>query len=111
MNTPREANEMAVAHASKGKLMEDMRVVVADAEELLKTTANQTGERISAARINASESLRIAKTRLAEAQASAVKKVKVAAKTTDKYVHDNPWRSMGITAALGLALGMLISRR
>ena len=36
-------------HITKGKLMEDLRMVVADAEELLKATANQTGERIEAA--------------------------------------------------------------
>ncbi|MDP3482404.1 MAG: DUF883 family protein [Sulfuricella sp.] len=36
-------------HITKGKLMEDLRMVVADAEELLKATANQTGERIAAA--------------------------------------------------------------
>ena len=34
---------------TKGKLMEDLRAVVADAEELLKATADQTGERIAAA--------------------------------------------------------------
>lgn len=111
MNAPGTASEMTAEQVSKEKLMEDMRVVVADAEELLKATANQTGERIAAARARASESLQVAKARLAEAQASVVEKVKVAAKTTDVYVHDNPWQSVGIAAALGLALGALISRR
>lgn len=91
--------------------MEDMRVVVTDVEELLKATASQTGERIVAARIKADESLQIAKVRLAEARASVVEKAKVAAQTTDDYVHDNPWQSMGIAAAFGLALGVIISRR
>jgi ElaB/YqjD/DUF883 family membrane-anchored ribosome-binding protein len=110
MNAPRVTREMAAEQISKERLIDDMRVVVADAEELLKATANQTGERIVAARIKAGESLQSAKARLAEAQASAVEKVKVAAKTTDDYVLNNPWQSMGIAAALGLALGVLISR-
>ena len=101
----------AVEHASKEKLMEDMKVVVADAEDLLRATANQTGERIVAARTKAEESLRTARMRLAEAQASVVEKVKVAAKTTDNYVHENPWQAMGIAAVVGLVLGALISRR
>ena len=101
----------AVEHASKEKLMEDMKVVVADAEDLLRATANQTGERIVAARTKAEESLRAARMRLVEAQASVVKKVKVAAKTTDNYVHENPWQAMGIAAVVGLVLGALISRR
>ena len=111
MNAPKVANEMATEQVTKDKLMEDMKVVVSDAEELLRATANQTGERIAAARAKAGESLQVAKVRLAEAQASVVEKVKVAAKTTDDYVHENPWQSVGIAAALGLLLGALISRR
>jgi len=111
MNAPRAASEMAAELVSKKRLMEDVRVVVVDVEALLKETANQTGELIVAARTKASESLHAAKARLAEARASVVEKAKVTAKTTDGYVHDNPWRFMGIAAALGLALGVLISRR
>jgi ElaB/YqjD/DUF883 family membrane-anchored ribosome-binding protein len=48
---------------------------------------------------------------LAEAQATVVEKVKVAAKTTDDYVHDNPWNAVGVATAIGLAIGVLISRR
>ena len=106
MNTPE-----AVERVSKEKLMEDLKVVVADAEDLLRATANQTGERIAAARAKAEDSLRAAKVRLAEAQASVVEKVKVVAKTTDDYVHENPWQAVGIAAAVGLVLGALISRR
>jgi ElaB/YqjD/DUF883 family membrane-anchored ribosome-binding protein len=96
---------------TKEKLMEDMRTVITDAEELLKATANQTGERIAAARAKAGESLENARIRLAEAQDTVVEKVRVAAKTTDDYVHDNPWQAVGFAAAIGLVLGALISRR
>ena len=111
MNTSKVSNEMIAEPVSKEKLMEDLRVVVADAEELLKATANQTGERIAAARAKAGESLQAAKIRLADAQATVVEKVKVAAQTTDDYVHENPWQAVGIAAAVGLLLGALISRR
>ena len=111
MNAPRTASEMAAEQVSKEKLMEDLRVVVSDAEELLKATASQTGDRISAARAKASESLQVAKARLAEAQATVVEKVKVVAKSTDDYVHEKPWQSVGIAAAVGLVIGALISRR
>lgn len=98
-------------HPSKEKLVEDLKVVVADAEELLRATANQTGERIAAARTKAEESLRAAKMRLDEAKASLVEKTKIAAKATDEYVHENPWKAVGISAVVGLLLGALISRR
>ena len=51
---------------TREKLMEDLRTVFVDVEELLKATASQTGDRITAARAKAEESLKVAKARLAE---------------------------------------------
>jgi len=111
MNAPIEANEIAAELAPKEKLKEDLRVVVADADWLLKATVNQAGERITAARTRAGESLQAAKSRLVDARASAAEKIKVAAKTTDIYVSNKPWQLIGVAAVLGIALGVLISRR
>ena len=55
-----------VAKVTRGKLVEDLKMVVADAEELLEASASQAGERIAAARSKAEESLKAAKARLAE---------------------------------------------
>jgi ElaB/YqjD/DUF883 family membrane-anchored ribosome-binding protein len=96
---------------TKAKLMEDLRTVYVDVEELLKATASQTGERITAARAKAEESLNVAKARLAEVQAVVAAQTKVAAKATDDYVRANPWQAVGISAAVGLIFGMLITRR
>ena len=95
---------------SKEKLMQDLRVVVADAEELLRATAVQAGEKVSAARERIQENLAAAKQRLAAAQDAVVAKTKEAAKVTDEYVHENPWKAVGIAAGVGLVIGMLISR-
>ncbi len=95
---------------SKEKLMQDLRVVVADAEELLRATAGQAGEKVSVVRERIQENLAAAKERLAAAQESMVAKTKQAAKATDEYVHENPWKAVGIAAGVGLVVGMLISR-
>ena len=42
---------------------------------------------------------------------SMVDKTKAAARATDDFVHDQPWKAVGVAAALGLALGVLIGRR
>ncbi len=99
------------ADVSKDKLVADMKVVIADAEELLKATASAAGDRVSAARTRMEDSLRTARVKLAEAQEVVVDKAKAAARATDDYVHANPWRSVGIAAGAGLVIGMLISRR
>ena len=93
------------------KLMEDLRKVFVDVEELLKATASQTGERITAARAKAEESLKVAKARLAEVQTMVAAQTKAAAKAADDYVRANPWQAVGISAAVGFVFGILITRR
>ena len=105
------ATEAEAEQITKGKLMEDLREVVADAEELLKATADQTGERIAAARVKAEESLKAAKIRLDEQDAAVRAKTKAVAMCTEDYVRDNPWKALGIAAAAGFVLRILITRR
>ena len=96
---------------SKDKLMEDMRLVMSDAEELLRATANQAGEGAAAARARIQESLQVAKERLIEAEDSTIEYTRQAAKDADQYVRDNPWQAIGISACVGAIVGMLIARR
>jgi ElaB/YqjD/DUF883 family membrane-anchored ribosome-binding protein len=103
--------EADVEKSIRGKLVEDLKAVVADAEELLKATAGQTGERIEAARAKAEESLKAAKARLGEEESAVMEKTKAAAKATEDYVRTNPWTAVGITAAACFVLGILVSRR
>ena len=55
--------------------------------------------------------LKALRERLQEAQSAAVEKSKEAARVTDDYVHDHPWRSILAAASLGLVVGVLIARR
>ncbi len=93
------------------KLMQDLRVVVADAEDLLKATANQTGERIEKARARAEESLRAAKMRLLEAGQAMQDSAADAADSIDRAVHEKPWNAVAIAAGIGVLLGIVIGRR
>jgi ElaB/YqjD/DUF883 family membrane-anchored ribosome-binding protein len=106
MNTQAASNDV-----SKEKLVADLKVVVADAEELLRATASQAGEKVAAARERITASLATAKVKLADAERVLVEKTKQAAKVTDEYVHENPWQAVGIAAMAGVLLGILISRR
>jgi ElaB/YqjD/DUF883 family membrane-anchored ribosome-binding protein len=93
------------------KLVSDLKVVIADAEELLRATASTAGEKVSAARAKMEDSVRTAKVKLAEAQDVMVDRAKAAAGAADDYVHAHPWKAVGFAAAIGVILGMLISRR
>jgi len=108
---PVSTKEAEFTQVSTEKLMEDLSAVVADAEELLKATADQTGERIAAARGKAEESLKAAKARLDEQQDALMARTRAAAEATEEYVRANPWKALGIAAAVGLIFGILAARR
>jgi len=99
------------AAVTREKLVQDFKIVVADAEELLKATASQAGEKVSAARDRAQESLRQAKVKLAELEDAMIDRAKQTARATDEYVHENPWKAVGAAAGFGLLIGILIGRR
>lgn len=97
--------------APRDKLMEDLQLVVADAEDLLRATASQAGEGAALARARIQGSLNEVKGRLVEAEDAMIERTREAANATDEYVHDNPWKAIGISAVAGAIVGMLIARR
>ncbi len=104
-------SDAAELSSSKQKFVSDMRVVVADAEEILRATAGVAGEKMADLRERVGERLRDAKLRIADAEAALVDTTKAAARPTDDYVNQNPWRAVGIAAGVGLLLGIIIGRR
>lgn len=96
---------------TKQQLINDFKVVVADAEALLAATAGQGGEAVEALRAKTEASLAMAKAKIADAQAALLVRTKAAAKATDEYVHTHPWQSVGAAASVGMVIGLLIGRR
>jgi len=96
---------------NKDKLIEDLKVVAQDVEELLRATASATGDKLSEARARAEQSLRAARMHLSEASDEIADRTRAAATAADDYVRDNPWHAIGIAAGIGLAVGFLLARR
>ena len=103
------AEEMSVAN--KEKLVSDLKVVISDTEELLRATAGAAGEKVGDLRERLAIRLRDTKERIVDLEVALVDKTKAAARATDDFVHEEPWKAVGVAAALGLALGVLIGRR
>ncbi|MES2715633.1 MAG: DUF883 family protein [Pseudomonadota bacterium] len=102
-------NDMTVNQ--KDKLMADLRVVISDAEELLRLGAEQTGASATEWRARVQERITEARHKLADLQETAVARAKAAGHAADDYVHDHPWKAIGAAAGLGLIVGLLIGRR
>jgi ElaB/YqjD/DUF883 family membrane-anchored ribosome-binding protein len=92
------------------RLMDDLRVLAADTEQLLRVTAGDTGQHVVHLRAKAEESLRAARERLANAQDVALARATAAGRATDAYVHANPWQVVALGAVAGLAVGFMLTR-
>lgn len=96
---------------TKAQLVAEFKTVIADAEALIKATANQGGEKVEQLRTQAESSLAAAKVKIDDLHEDLVEKGREAVKATDDYVQENPWKAVGIAAGLGLVIGLLVSRR
>jgi len=97
--------------SSRAKLVDDFAAVLAEAEEMLTRAAAETGDKALDLRSQVETKLLRAKLSLQELEGEAVDRAKAAARATDDYVHDNPWRAVGIAAAVGVVVGLLMNRR
>ena len=96
---------------SAEKLAADLRLVISDAEALLRATVGQAGETAAAARAKMQESLESAKLKLGPLGEEAAEQARAAVRATDDYVREKPWQAVGIAVLAGIALGLLIGRR
>ena len=100
-----------MSDASTKKLMDDLRTVVADAEALLSATAEGASDKAHDARKRAAESVEQARARLDALETELKKRAERAADDANRYVRDNPWQSIGIAAAAGVVVGLILGRR
>ena len=100
-----------MSEVTKEKLIEDLRIVAQDVEELLRATAGETADKIAAARTRAEDSLRAARSHIVDATDELTRQGRAAAGAADDYVRDNPWQAIGVAAGVGLLVGFLLGRR
>ncbi|HUN92220.1 MAG TPA: DUF883 family protein [Burkholderiaceae bacterium] len=96
---------------NRSKLASDLRQVFDDVDQLLSQAASATGQQAQELRERAATTLRSARYKLQDVQASALESGKAAARATDDWVRDNPWGAVGVAAGVGFLLGLLINRR
>jgi ElaB/YqjD/DUF883 family membrane-anchored ribosome-binding protein len=96
---------------SKEKLLADLKMVVADAETLIKEAAAASNEGFASLRARFETRLVEAKAQVVRAQAAAGEKTRHAADAAQAYVKQNPWQSAGVSVAAGAILGFCLGRR
>lgn len=92
---------------STERLLQDLKAVVRDGEELLKAGAADLTERGLAARERLTAALEVAKETRRRLQERAI----ASAKATDQLIREYPYQSLGIAFGVGMLFGILVNRR
>jgi ElaB/YqjD/DUF883 family membrane-anchored ribosome-binding protein len=92
------------------KIVEDLRVLLRDSEEMLRLAANVPGEGVGALRERLRTHVETLQSALGDAQRGAHRRYREATAGTERYVRDNPWQSVAIAAGTGFLLGVLVAR-
>lgn len=103
-----EKSDSAMA---REKVLDDIKTLMVDSEELLKATAGDMSETVKAARARMTEALGRAKSSYIELQGGALASATAAAKKADVVIRDHPYESIGIAFGVGLLIGALAGRR
>lgn len=88
------------ANSRKDQLVADLSEMVTRAEDLLKEAGSDMHGRLGDVRA-----------RLGEAGTVVSDRARYAAGITDAYVRDNPWKVLGVAAAVGALVAVLLATR
>ncbi|MCT4701973.1 YqjD family protein [Enterobacteriaceae bacterium H20N1] len=80
-------------------------------EEVLSASTDKSKSELEKLRGKAEKALKESRNRLGETGDVLAKQTREAAAKADDYVRENPWTGVGIGAAIGVVLGVLLTRR
>src|SRR5690606_28091324 len=97
--------------AREEEFVQQLKHSLDEAERMLQQAAEATGEKAEELRDSAMRSLRRTREHLYSTQDELIAQGRRAMRATDDYVHDNPWRAIGMAGLVGVLIGALICRR
>ena len=89
----------------------EWRDLVADVEDLIRKIADVKDIEIARVRERLKQTLTAAKESAAVGAQAAKTYAHDASVATDEYVRQRPWTAVGLAAALGVFIGVMVSRR
>ena len=111
MTTKKSSATHEEVQINSENLIGDFKALMADAEDLIKATADHEDGPLGVIRSKALDTLNNAKETISSVEGTVTEKAKVVAERADEFVHRNPWEAVGVAAGLGLLIGLFISRR
>ncbi|HXG52472.1 MAG TPA: DUF883 family protein [candidate division Zixibacteria bacterium] len=97
-------------NTAREKVASDIKVLVGDVEELVKSASSRTGERLAGLRERVGKKLLEVKDVFGKKEGALQAKAEQAVVSVKDYCRKNPWTALGIAAAAGIAMGFLLRR-
>lgn len=110
-NTPSTSSLTGAAVAARTGVSREVHSFLADIEDLIVSTTSLTGEDLARAKAKLAERVAAAKQSVEEMGGVIADRARKTATATDQYVHAKPWKAVGISAAVGLLIGLLLAPR
>lgn len=101
----------ASPEAGVDKLVSEFQTLVANAESILLSTASDSSEKATETRERIRDALAQAREQIDRVEEKVLFEAKIAAREADRFVRERPWQAVGIAAAVGLVIGVLVSRK
>lgn len=101
----------ASGNVAQSAVAREYQAFLGDVEHLISSAASMTAEEIARAKARLSSYISTAKASVGKAGSAVADSARSGAKATDRYVRDQPWQAVGITAVAGLLIGFLLGRR
>ena len=111
METTYDEIERAHSAIARERVVADLKMLMRDAEDLLKATAGDVSEKAREARARVSAALEQAKASCQEMQEETISRAKAAAKKADTVIREHPYESIGLAFGIGLLIGVLVGRK
>lgn len=92
------------------RLISDVKVLIDDAEELLRATADQTGERIVELRQRLQRKIEEGRNALVAQENEWRQKAEQVRARSENYLRENIWTTVAMAAGIGMLLGLLLRR-
>ena len=90
-----------------GRLAEELRALVSEAEALLRNSTDAASSASTAGLEQAEATLADMRKRLTSLE----RQVRARAREVDDYVRDNPWQAVAVAGGVALLLGLIMGRR
>lgn len=97
--------------ASSSAISREFYNFLADIEDLIKETTSLTGDELASARVKLNARVAAAKASAEEIGDNIALRARQTASVTNDYVHEQPWKVLGASAAIAFLLGIVIARR